>query len=118
MGVNVFTVINMNDNENDILPSADDLTAHPECNVTRRINNNPPTPPYINTNVLKRFINESKFIDQINDYIKACTSNGTINIDKNRTIQNACNELIVRYTEKTKTANKCFYGSYTVIFIF
>ena len=106
--INVFTVINMNDNENEEQPSVEDLSTHPTCNVKRRINNNPPTPPYINTNVLKRFVNESKFLNKIENYIKACKSDGTDIIDKNVTIDAAYNDLLRRHTETTKDRNKNF----------
>ena len=106
--INVFTVINMNDNENEEQPSVEDLSTHPTCNVKRRINNNPPTPPYINTNVLKRFVNESKFLNKIENYIKACKSDGTDIIDKNVTIDAAYRDLLRRHTELTKDRNKIF----------
>ena len=71
----VFTVINTNDNENH--PSTiDDLTTISKGtsdNTIKKISNNPPNPPYINTIVLKKFFNESKYIEMIQDYLGSFT---------------------------------------------
>ena len=66
----VFTVINVNDNDNIANPSADDLSEKPHCNVKSKLVNNPPNPPYINTNELKKFVNRSKYIEQLEAYLK------------------------------------------------
>ena len=71
----VFTVINTNDNENHP-PTIDDPTTISKGtrdNTIKKISNNPPNPPYINTNVLKKFFNESKYIEMIQDYLDSFT---------------------------------------------
>ena len=70
----VFTVINTNDDE-ETTDLAIDLNGAanviPNSNVTKPITNNAPNPPYINTNVMKKFINESKYLEKISNYIKS-----------------------------------------------
>jgi hypothetical protein len=72
----VFTVINTNDNENH--PSTIDdpktISKGTHDNTIKKISNNPPNPPYINTNVLKKFYNESKYIEMLHDYMNSFTS--------------------------------------------
>ena len=71
----VFTVINTNDNENHPPTIADptQMTKGTRDNTIKKISNNPPNPPYINTNVLKKFFNESKYIEMIQDYLGSFT---------------------------------------------
>ena len=66
----VFTVINTNDNEN--IPHTIEyakVTPGKFDNTIKKISNNPPNPPYINTNILKKFYNESKYLQMISEYL-------------------------------------------------
>ena len=66
----VFTVINTNDNEN--VPESIDSVGGDILvgNTKLKISNNPPTPPYINTNILKSFYNESIYMHTITEFFK------------------------------------------------
>ena len=70
-----FTVINLNDLENgtsaDTLPLPD--TDDNIKNGSTRITNNPPLPPYINTNIIKKFINYRFYLYSIDTFL---ASNG------------------------------------------
>ena len=70
-----FTVINLNDLENGT--SADTLplpkTEDNIKNGSTRITNNPPLPPYINTNIIKKFINYRIYLYSIDTFL---ASNG------------------------------------------
>ena len=71
----VFTVINTNDNEN--IPASkdevDDIVGL--GNTKLKISNNAPNPPYINTNILKSFYNESVYIHKINEFLSLHNQN-------------------------------------------
>ena len=68
-----FTVINLNDIEEghsfDKFPLPDDQTEN-IGNGTIRITNNPPLPPYINTNLLKKFVNYRIYLLNIYEFMK------------------------------------------------
>ena len=74
----VFTVINCNDaiihDSMDNLPS--DLSTI-QSNY-EKIYNNPPNPPYINTNILKKYITEKQYIDNIEHFISQFNDIGVI----------------------------------------
>ena len=79
----VFTVINTNDNDNKP-NSKDDLTLPLPDNPDKKISNNPPVPPYINTNMLKKFYKFCLYLNNIESYIKKVddTLDNTKELDK------------------------------------
>ena len=73
----VFTLINCNDSNEESFDDEINDQNKPDSNFNI-ITNNPPNPPYINTNILKKFENESLYLKQINDYIESVTDKDTI----------------------------------------
>ena len=53
----VFTLINCNDSKEESFDDEINDQNRPDSNFNI-ITNNPPNPPYINTNILKKFVNE------------------------------------------------------------
>ena len=67
-----FTVVNLNDLDKGHSIDRFPLPTEPEENIkngTRRITNNPPLPPYINTNVIKKFLNYKMYMLNILNFI-------------------------------------------------
>ena len=98
-----FTVVNLNDL---IGKSADKLPLPtPDKNIkngTKRISNNPPLPPYINTNVLKKFINYKQYLTDIYNFL---TSN---KIEEDHEMYANFSQIYAKLSERYKTIKHAF----------
>ena len=99
----VFTVINTNDNEN-TPGTIDDLnlvTNSTQNNTTKKIANNAPNPPYINTTILKKFYNESSYLEAIERYIQSLNNVNATLVNEYKAVQRA-------YEARYKFLSKAF----------
>ena len=68
----IFTVINTNDSKHESVDHVDRRNSvHSNTEKgSARITNNPPLPPYINVNEIKKFLNYRKYFTKIKEYIR------------------------------------------------